>query len=163
MKYEVICHVINFDEIHLTKSSEGDNGGPHSNTLTNPNLLWAGTWVFRDPGGHVTGLFGSNCPEALPLIIVYKTRSTNADNMRMKPKWVEGLTEVIGKWGLGDATCMDTHVHVCQKGRMDKTLFIETVLFYKLCFHCFQLHVYNIIFITVSLSKYCTKVQMGWQ
>ncbi len=90
--------------------------------------------------------------------------------MKLKPKWVEGLPEVVGKWGLVKATCMDTHVCVCQKGSMDEMLFIQTVLFYKVCCNFFQLCLYDIIFITltglldaVSLSKYCTKVQMGWK
>ncbi len=56
-RYKVLQHFINFDETQVIKSSKGDKSGPWAATLTNPDLLQAGTRVFKDPGGHVTGIF----------------------------------------------------------------------------------------------------------
>lgn len=74
-KYAVLCHFIDFDETHLTKLLEGDKGGPHANTLTDPNLPCTGTQVFKDPGGYVTGVFGLLPLEVMPPVLIFQTRS----------------------------------------------------------------------------------------
>ncbi len=81
----MLRRIINFDETHLTKSSEGDRGGPRADTLTNPNLPRAGLRVFKGSGSHVTGVFGSNVLEAMPLVMIYETKSKTAESMRVKP------------------------------------------------------------------------------
>ncbi len=57
-KYHILSFIINYDETHLTKSSVGDKGGPRSSTRVNPNVPCVGSCVFKDAGGHVTGVFG---------------------------------------------------------------------------------------------------------
>ncbi len=108
----MLKRIINFDETHLTKSSEGDRGGPCADTLTNPNLPRAGSQVFKGGGGHVTGVFGSNILEAIPLTIIYKTKPKTSKSMRVKPSWVQNLPEVVGRWGFGEDTVIDTHIAV---------------------------------------------------
>ncbi len=58
-KHAVLCHFINFNKTHLTKSSERDKGEPWANTLTDPNFPCTGTQVLKDPGGHVCCLWKS--------------------------------------------------------------------------------------------------------
>ncbi len=57
------------------KSSEGDKDGPWADTLTNPDLPRSGTSIFSGSGGHVTGITGSSPLEAMPPIMIYKTKS----------------------------------------------------------------------------------------
>ncbi len=57
---QVIWRFIYFDETHLTKSSECDKNGPRDTTFINQGLLRAGNRVFKDLGGYLTGVFGSN-------------------------------------------------------------------------------------------------------
>ncbi len=130
-KYDVLHRIINFDETHLTKSSEGDKGGPRANTLTNPALPRTGTRVFKDPGGHVTGVFGSNPLEAMPPIVIFETKSKKEENLRVKPSWCKDLPVVEGQWGFDEKCVMDAHIAVRRKGSMDEDLFIQTVLFYR--------------------------------
>ncbi len=95
-KYEVLQCVINFDETHVTKSTKGDKGSPQPNILTNPRLLQAGTQVFRDPGVHVMGVFGSTPIQPMLPIVIYKTKSTKEKNMQIKLSWATQLPEVVG-------------------------------------------------------------------
>ncbi len=74
-KYQVLCRIINFVKTHLTKSSEGDKSSPCASTLSNPNIPQWGTRIFKDPRGHVTGVFGSNLLEPMPPIIIFDTKS----------------------------------------------------------------------------------------
>ncbi len=76
------------------QSSEGVKGGLHSNTFTNLDLPRAGTWVFKDPVGHVTGVFGSNPLESTS-IMIYKTKSKNTENIQVKLSWVHDLPDIV--------------------------------------------------------------------
>ncbi len=78
---QVIWRFIYFDETHLTKSSECDKNGPRDTTFINQGLLRAGNRVFKDLGGYLTGVFGSNPLESMHPIMTndtmeYKTSQT---------------------------------------------------------------------------------------
>ncbi len=77
-------------------SSEADRSAPHANTLTNPCLPRAGTQVFQDPGGHVTGVSWSNPLEPMPPILIYNTNSKSNKNTQINPSLVHRLPEIVG-------------------------------------------------------------------
>lgn len=131
IKYDTLHRIINLDETHHKKSSEGDHGGTRSVTLTNPNLSRTGSRYAKDSGNHVTGCYGTTPLEPMPPVIIYSTSSRNEKNMKVRPQWTDGLPIVKGEWGLGEMTAMDTQVSVRIGGGMDEDLFISTVLFYK--------------------------------
>ena len=131
IKHDTLHRIINLDETHHKKSSEGDHGGTRSTTLTNPNLPRTGTRYAKDSGNHVTGCYGTTPLEPMPPVIIYSTSSRNEKNMKVRPQWADGLPIVKGEWGLGQMTAMDTQVSVRIGGGMDEDLFISTVLFYK--------------------------------
>ena len=131
IKHDTLHRIINLDETHHKKSSEGDHGGTRSTTLTNPNLPRTGTRYAKDSGNHVTGCYGTTPLEPMPPVIIYSTSSRNEKNMKVRPQWTDGLPIVKGEWGLGQMTAMDTQVSVRIGGGMDEDLFISTVLFYK--------------------------------
>ncbi len=86
--------------------------------------------MFKDPGNQTSGLFGLNPLEAMPPILIYKTRAKNEDNMKIKPKWIENIPIVKGTWGLKNEWAM--LLMLPSEGRgMDEDLFIQIVLFYK--------------------------------
>ncbi len=68
----------------------------------------------------------------MPPIMIYHTKSRTTDGMQIKPNWVNHLPEVVG-FGVSDRARNDLQVSV-QKSQMDKTLFIETALFYKVLY-----------------------------
>ena len=131
IKHDTLHRIINLDETHHKKSSEGDHGGTRSTTLTNPNLPRTGTRYAKDSGNHVTGCYGTTPLEPMPPVIIYSTSSRNEKNMKVRPQWADGLPIVKGEWGLGQMTAMDTQVSVRIGGGVDEDLFISTVLFYK--------------------------------
>ena len=109
-KYEVLHRIINFDETHHAKDSEGDRGGTRKTSLSNPNLPRPGGRFAKDPGNHVSGCYGATPPEPMPPVIVYSSTAKTPERMRAKPAWMDKLPTVEGKWGLGDVYTMDTHV-----------------------------------------------------
>ena len=62
-KQEVLRRMINVDETHHKKSTEGDKGGSRKETLTNPDLPRGGSRFCKDNGDHVSGCYGSNVLE----------------------------------------------------------------------------------------------------
>ncbi len=72
IKYQILRQFVDWDETHHLKLSKGDKGGPQANTLTHPNLPWAGTQLFQDAGGHVTVIYGSNPLEPMPPVVFIK-------------------------------------------------------------------------------------------
>ncbi len=101
--YNVLRRIINFDETHLTKSSEGDKGGPLANTLMNLDLPRAGMRVYQGGKGHVTGVFGSSPLEVMPPIMIYETKSKTAEKMKVKPSWAKELLEVVDRFDFNDS------------------------------------------------------------
>ena len=98
-KLDVLHRIINFDETHHKKSTEGDKGGSRSTTLTNPDLPRFGSRFAKDNGDHVTGVYGSPPLEPMPPVIIFKTTATDPKRIRVKPDWVKNLPTVVGKWG----------------------------------------------------------------
>ena len=130
-KYDVLHRIINFDETHHGKDSEGDRGGSRTTSLTNPHLPRPGGRYAKDPGNHVSGCYGATPLEPMPPCIVYPTTAKTEERMKGKPKWAADLPAAVGRWGLGDVYEMDAHVAVRPKGSYEEDLFIRTVLFYK--------------------------------
>lgn len=131
-KYGVLHRIINFDETHDGKDSEGDRGGSRVSSLTNPNLPRPGGRYAKDPGNHVSGCYGATPLEPMPPCIVYNTMAKTPDRMRRKLTWTEHLPIAMGVWGLGGEYEMDTHVAVRKKGSYEEDLFIRLCLFYCL-------------------------------
>ncbi len=96
--------MINFDEIHHSNSTKCNKGGPQANTITNLNLPWVGTRVFKDPGRHVTGVYVSTPLEAMPPIMIFETKSKVKENMRIKPSWVKDMPKVVTTQGFEEPT-----------------------------------------------------------
>ena len=119
--------MINLDETHHKKASEGDRGGSWSTTLTNPDLPRTGTRYAKDSGNHVSGCYGMNCLEPMPPVFIYSTTSTKEENMKIRPEWVDGLPIVKGQFGFGKLTAVDSLVSVRKKGSMDEDLYIQTI------------------------------------
>ncbi len=63
----------------------------------------------------MTGVFGSNPLEPMPPTLIYDTKSKTAEGMRIKSTWANNLPEVVGFWGFGRATRIDSQV--CIKKR----------------------------------------------
>ena len=130
-KYDVLHRIINFDETHHGKDSEGDRGGSRTTSLTNPHLPRPGGRYAKDPGNHVSGCYGATPLEPMPPCIVYPTTAKTEERMKGKPKWAADLPAAVGRWGLGDVYEMDAHVAVRPKGSYEEDLFIRTVIFHK--------------------------------
>ena len=133
-KHAVMRRFINLDETHHSKSSEEDQGGSRSTTLTNPQLPRSGSRFAKDSGNHTTGCYGTNPFEPMPPVYIYciqyDSKVQDKTKLKLKPEWVDGLPIVKGYWGLGKETAMDSHVCVRQGGGMEEELFIATCLLY---------------------------------
>ena len=129
-KLDVLHRIINFDETHHKKSTEGDKGGSRSTTLTKPDLPRFGSRFAKDNGDHVTGVYGSPPLEPMPPVIIFKTTATDPKRIRVKPDWVKNLPTVVGKWGFEEVCEMGAHFASRPNGSMEDTLFMKTVLFY---------------------------------
>ncbi len=67
-------------------------------TLTNPDHPRARTRVFKDPGGHATGVFGSDPLDPMLPIMICDNKFRTADGVQIKPSWVKHLPEVVTFW-----------------------------------------------------------------
>ncbi len=90
--------------------------------------------MFKDPGSLITGVFGSSVLEPMPPILIFETKSTEKENMKVKPSWCSNLPIVTGFWGFKEKCADDTYIALHKKGDKDEHLFIQTVLFYKSLF-----------------------------
>ena len=98
-KYDVLHRIINLDETHHKKSTEGDKGGSRATTVTNPDLPRAGSRFCKDNGDHVSGCYGSTILEPMPPVVIYKTTAKDTKKRKVRPSWVKNLPRVVGKWG----------------------------------------------------------------
>ena len=122
--------MINLDETHHKKSSEGEKGGSRSTTLTNPALPRAGSKFAKDDGNHVSACYGATPLEPMPPVMIYNSGAKDLNKMKVRPTWAVNLPVVTGRWGFNETTSMDTQVSARHKGSMEEDLWIRTCLLY---------------------------------
>ncbi len=124
-RYNVLRRINNFDETHLTKSSEDDKGGPWTNSLTYLDLPRAWTRVCWD------GWWWRACNKSIWV------KPPRSKSMKPSPIWprkwryYKELPEVVGWFGFSNESVIDTQIAIRTMGSLDETLFIETFLLYK--------------------------------
>ncbi len=65
--------------------------------------------MFKDPGSHVTGVFGSGVHEPMPPNLVFETQSMKEENMMVKPSCCSNLPIVVGFWGFKKKCAVNSH------------------------------------------------------
>ncbi len=51
--------------------------------------------MFKDPDGHITGVYSSTPLEPMPPIMIFETKLKTEENMKIKPSWVKDLPKVV--------------------------------------------------------------------
>ncbi len=93
----VLWRIIDFEETHLTKLSEGTRVALVQILLPWSSMDWdRSIW---GPWGKVTCIFGSNPLKPMPSILIHNTQSKNEDSMWIKPSWVQGLPDIVDQRG----------------------------------------------------------------
>ena len=78
--------IINLDETHHKKSSQGDKGGTRSTTLTDPALPRFGSRYAKDSGNHTTGCYGTNPFEPMPPVYIFDSKVKDKAKLKLRPE-----------------------------------------------------------------------------